>query len=247
MFQCCFNTGHTELTSTQRRIGVIFWMHISLALLFVYVNVRFFYYFRDSLGFLSAINELVEFSGSLFTYWLIIIDSFVFRKAHQQFWLHIQRIKMDEHLSGIFTFYSYKIKFIEFFAVSTAGILYRFSHSVERFVVFIVYNIPVRICQIRVFYYILCLEIGQLQLRQIEHEMNRTSSQSQLKQIREKLRYVYETTELLNTIFDWSHVAAVLYCFFSIFTDSNYLYVQGHELTVVDLIGKFHHLNDGYL
>lgn len=242
---CCFNTGLTEITSTQRRTGVIFLLHISFALFYVYVNVRFYHYFCALLGFLSAINELVEFSGSIFTYWLIIIDSFLYRNTHRQFWLHIQRIEMDKSLPGMFTFYLYKIKFIEFFAVSTAGILYTFLHSVERFVIYLVYNIPVRICQIRVFYYMLCLEIAQLQLKQIEHEMNRVNSvclaengRTRLKQIREKLQLAYETTELLNTIFNWSQVAAVAYCFFSIFTDSNYLYVHGNEITILDSIGK---------
>lgn len=236
---CCFNTGQTEITSTQRRIGFIFSIHISLALSFVYVKFQLFYYLCALIGFLPAINELVEYSGSLYTYWLIIFDSFVYRNAHKQLWLLFQRIEMEQ--SGTFTFHCYKIKFMEFLAASTVLIIYRLLDSIERFVVFIVYIIPVRICQIRIFYYILCLERIRLQLQQIERMCSLhfiENGRSHLKQLREKFQCVYETVELLNTIFGWSHVAAVAYSFFSIFTDSNYFYVHVNKLTVMDSIGK---------
>lgn len=243
---CCFNTGQTEITSSQRRIGFLFAIHISLALSFVYVKFHLFYYLCALMGFLPAINELVEYSGSLYTYWLIIFDSFVYRNAHKQLWLLIQRIDMDVHQSGTFTFYCYKIKFMEFLAASTAPIINIFVDSIERFVVYIVYIIPVRICQIRIFYYILCLQPIRMQLKQIERDVDRMCSlqciengRSQLKELREKFQCVYEIVELLNTIFGWSHVAAVSYSFFSIFTDSNYLYVHVNKLTAMDSIGKF--------
>lgn len=211
----------------------------------IYFKFQFIHYFCATLGFIEAINELIEYSGSLYKYWLIIFDSFVYRHAHKRFWLLIQQIEMDVYPRGTFTFFCYKVKFIEFFAASTAGIIYKLVVSVKSS--YFVYIIPFRICQIRIFYYIFCLETIQLQLKQIEHELNRAYSlnsigneRPKLKQILKNFEHVYETAKLLNMIFGWSHVAAVLFCFFSISTDLNYLYLHLNEITVLGTIGKFH-------
>lgn len=210
---------------------------------------RFILQLYESVGLIETINEIVEYCASVYAYWLIILDSFVHRQAHKRFWQTVQQI--DKHVCCLshFEFRRYMAEFIEFFAIRISIIVINMILvNFERTGIYIAYMIPIQICQIRVFYYIFGLEAIQFQLECIEREIVRTrtgSSNSILaevinfKRIRKNFECIYKSSDLLNTIFGFSQVAAVLFCFYSMFTDLNYIYIHFRELSEVDLIGKY--------
>lgn len=228
---CGFNSGITKISSTLRCVCAIFSIQILMAIVFLYMKILLFRYFCETRGFIEAINELIEYSGSVYTFILIICDSFLHRHTQKRFWQFIQHLETNAYPIGTFSFRSYKIKFIEFFTCSISGLIYRLLPSsaiigYQRLHVYCGYMIPVRLCQIRIFYYILCMDIVHLQLKYIKHELHTIDKELlKLKQIRDHFQYVHKTVNLLNTMFGWSQVALVACCFFSVFTDLNYAYI----------------------
>lgn len=241
---CCFNSGISGITSTQRRIHSIFLIHILLAIFSLCLKFLLFQYFCKIHGFMEAINELVEYSGSLYTYCFIIFDSFVCRHTHKRFWQFIQRLETDAYPVGTFAFRCCKRKLVEFFVASVVVMACKFLASAIvidfPFYVYCAYLIPVRLCQIRIFYCFLYLEIMRLQLEHIENEMYSphfvSNEPLQLKRLREIFQNVYATTAMM---FGWSQVTVFSCCFFSIFTDLNYAYIHANELKISSKIGTF--------
>lgn len=258
---CGFNTCITNLSNGQKSSYIMNFVHISMLILFIVIKFYFIYIFFSLVGTAETINEYVQYSSSLLAYWLIISDSIHYRQKQKHFWEIIQ--KNEKYFCQNLNFQSYIVKFYEFFTAKIFAIIV--ATSLKSFAVFgimglpgyIAYITPVEICQIRLFYYIFCLEIIYFYLKFIEsdlilveqnmkfyqnsHEIFSLQSFAfhRLKWIRQYFHDVYEMINLLNKIFGCSQVASVLFCYYSLFTDLNYCYIHFNNLTILDISGMY--------
>lgn len=102
-------------------------------------------------------------------------------------------------------------------------------------------------CEIRVFYYIFCIEVLHSQFRNIEHEFRTheikidfSTDLEVFKRIRAHYQgTVYQMANLLNEIFGLSQVTGISFCFYIVLTEMNYLLVHYNDLSTVNTLGKF--------
>lgn len=251
---CGFNTRLTNLSNNQKLSFLVNLVQILLAIslmLFKFFTVRILFF---SLGTMETINEYIEYSSSLYAYWLIIWDSIQYRQQNKLFWAFHQ--KQETYMNQHSNFRCYFLKLYEFFIariiitlikivsdrISTSG----FKISLAGY---IAYTIPVFLCQMRLFYYLFCVEIIDSHLKNIEFELKLLKHSNEnsiclselhrLKWIRRYYNNVYEMVNILNEIFGWSQAASILFCFYSTFTDFNYFYIHFHNLSLLNACSMF--------
>lgn len=242
---CGFNTQSSNSFSDRKATFLITGIHISMAISFAIYEMYYFYGFYNIAGPIETINELVELFAVLCSYLFIIFDSIYQRKAHQHFWTMFQQLDQSVYrLSNVIS-RSYVVKFFEFFCVKLfidflSLEYYGFGYHVDeehKYLVYVTYMVPVKISQIRIFYYIFCLEIVWFLMKMhelIPFELDR-------KKWNHNLERFYEMSQLTNEIFGVSQVTTVLICFFILFTDINYLYIHFRDLSTTKLMCKHSH------
>lgn len=242
---CGFDSGASKLSSN-RITCFIYLMHILAAALFTAFSKTFIYMYASYPLFnpVEAVNSFVQYFAPLFTYWLMIFEAYFQRRAHKHFWKILQQTEYVDSRSDCVPLW-FKCKFFEFFVVPTLFILIQLNVSEYAVFLTMAYVALAKICQVRVFYYIYCLEIVNIQLQHLEHHIEtlrnistqahsgsfernniRKSSASSIafRRFREKYSNIFEMTCLLNEIFGWSQVSAVLFCFYFLLGDLNYVY-----------------------
>lgn len=259
---CGFNSGSSYLTESKKSTYVIYFVHISVVVILSLFEFQLMTIYFPSLGLSEAISESLQYSAALYTYWLIILDSILHRRSHQNYWKVLQQI--DEYFScqpkcvingfmmkfGIYYLKTILIMVIRLIISSFVG----FSVDFAYICLFI-------ICELRMFYYLFCLEILHFQLKMVEEEVKTmmkilnlntirehqhidvisacyTFEMQRLKWIRGYFHCVYKMMYLLNEIFGWSHVAGISFCFYYILTESNWFYIHFHAISFVHRIGE---------
>lgn len=264
-----FNTKATCLSKQRKYIYFVYVMHISLVLyltlFFCYLVIH--YYPVIQVGILEAISENFQYSFGLATYWLIIFDLFHHRHTNHHFLSNFQKIysRFPSSSSSKCTFQQYIVKLVEYLSVTLLIMIIKLSlNSFMNTFVEISYTIVFKVCQIRIFYYIFCLEVVHFQLKSIESEIQKIQSglkflkknitiqidtlhhESSLLYFFEIYRFqwirrhfdcVYAMVEHLNEIFGWSNVAAISYCFYLFLTDLNWFYIHYRDLSLTYCIG----------
>lgn len=141
-----------------------------------------------------------------------------------------------------FTLRNYMIK-LSLFALKVAVTfaIRLFGHSMQKFEIDAPYVILFTLCEIRMFYYLLCLEIvnGQLKMIALRSQAivdgaiccDTEQVQQQLKWIRQYFSHVHSMTCHLNNIFGWSNVTAISFSFCFILTELNWYYVHFEEIS----------------
>lgn len=262
---CCYDTGSSKLSKNRKIIHFIYFVHILLAIVLTFFGFHLLVEYYPLLGLSEAFSELLQYSTPLFTYWLIIMDSILYRKSHQHFWKCFERIHDQFNCRINFNFRGYFIKFVEFFSVSILIVAIRaVINEFFEFHIDFAYAIIFKVVQLRMFYYLFCLEIVHSQLNAIENELksieriqNRLDNNRQwyllctvesdgyhlfalrrLKRLREHVYCVYQMIDILNTMFGWSHVTAILFCFYLLLTDFNWFYIHYNQFTYMFCIGN---------
>lgn len=258
---CGYNTGSTTLSRNKKIMFLIFsFQFTSVMILTVY---KFFlitdlFVFFDIFG---VINEMVQYTFGLYTYWLIIFDSLQYREDHRQFWKTY--LKIDEYFcSQNIHFRNFLLRFIEYFSVSL--LLYSLISTPNTLSIYMFYVLMFA-SELRAFYYIFCLEIIQHQLKMIENELkimnefshkvfyriNNTGTSpfyiqrelQRFKWIREYFHHVHQMSIHLNSIFGLSHVFVILYCFYTWATDMIWFYSIFNERSLTQIICKSFKIN----
>lgn len=262
---CGFNSGSSRFSESRRVSYFIFSVHILMATLLTIYEFRLEDEYYASLGLSEAISESLQYSTALYTYWLIILDSIVNRRAHQQYWIILQRIDTCYSCQPKCGIRLYIFIFVIYFLKTMSILVIRLTiSSFVGFTVDFAYMVLFIVCEIRMFYYLFCLEILQLQLKMVEDEvktmvfiLNTAGSfrerQSlrmdiistcysfelqRMKWIRQYFHCAYNMMDLLNQIFGWSHVAGISFCFYYLLTESNWLYIHYGELSHIHRFGK---------
>lgn len=259
-------TGFSVLSNSRKGQFILIFVHILFATTFMLCEYVVIIELSATMGILDMINEIIQYTAALYTYWLIILDSFLYRQAHKVFWEILQRID-DCFCSQYIHLRSYLWCFIEYVLIS--NILYLLVYLSNVFAsksATIVFVITISIWQIRISYYVLCLNVVNYQLKTIDNEISmmkcmlnvvrerkycrlnvsKTSTfhlfeSKRIKWIQEYYFCVSTMIELLNTIFGWSQAAIILFCFFSFITDLNWFYSIFDQFTLTKIICKYFH------
>lgn len=266
---CAFNTGASKLFQNRKIKHLIFGIHILCALLLTVFKFHLAVRYYSSLMAIEAISESLQYSTALFTFWLIIYDSIHHRGAHKMFWKILQRINAYFCQQRSMDLRSFFLKTMEFFVATILALSIRITLNQNAALsTDIAYFILFEICQIRVFFYLFCLEMVHFQLKMIESEvktmqcaLNFISTKStsylirisetsifylfeiqRLKWIREYFSHVYEMMNSLNETFGWSQVAAISFCFHLLLTEVTWIYIHFMSITWPHQFGLHSHL-----
>lgn len=265
---CGFNTGVTRL-STCRKIAFAVYSLYTVALV-LFINIAMFQ--LCSLGLtVDVINYIFQYMLVFVTYLLTISESLFQKQYHDNFWKILQKIHMyvsSQHKHDFRILVATIILFN-----STSGflcIMWTVFSDFENVIIVLMYSLVIIMCHSRVFHYILCLQIVNYQLEMIEYEVKiigngtvnisnnkslssyhstnpcTTFKSNQFKWIRLYYQYVWEMLADLNEVFGWSQVATILFCFYFLLTDSNYLLRYFHDIPNGLCLGKIYIINDLY-
>lgn len=253
------NTGLTKISKNKSICFFIYFLHIVSACLLTTYKYFMIVELLRLIGTLQTINEMIQYTAGLFTYWMIILDSIAYRNKFHIFWRIYQEID-NQFCSQTMLFRGYMLKFNEFFPISI--FLYMMIYATNSFPdsssVF-AFLIIISICQLRIFYYLFCVEIVKCQLKIIEHDlimmknmlnftgmtqqfplMSETSpivpfELNRFKWVRGYHHRTSELMDLLNEIFGWSQAVAVSFCFYSFATDSNWLFINYGKFSITQV------------
>lgn len=227
-----YNSGLSNLSNNRKIQYFIFVVNFLSAILFTLCKFHLIVLFVPSFGLINAINELIQYTISLLSYWLIILDAILHRQAHRSLWNTLQQIDDIFHTQYP-SFRIYLIQVIGHFSICSIGhfIIYTSNILAQSYLVF-VYITLVYLCQIRVFYYVFCIKVVNAQLKSIKSKLiemhlsnvkrERNDQQShgfysfdrkQIKWIQNYFFYVSQTVESINITFGWSQAATILFCF----------------------------------
>lgn len=241
-----YNSGCSHLSKRYTiHIFIVHFVMVTLLTMSIFhLKTKYFVKLKTS----EAISEVLQFTFALCSYWLIILDSICHRQIHQQFWDTFQQIDQYFCAQTNLDLRNYLIKCMIFLikTIVTIGIRLM-GHSFAGFDLDAPYVIIFIICDIRMFYYLFCLEVLHFQFKIIETEtetikatfhsgMNRDSIShrskkgrknaklQRMKWIREYFHCSYEMVCNLNKIFGWSNVAEISFCFCFLLTEIYWFY-----------------------
>lgn len=145
--------------------------------------------------------------------------------------------------SYAFSFLYFKLKFVVYVVTTLSCLLFIFLTSVDSSERLTVLNIIlVKICEIRVFYYIFCVEVLHCQLKTINHEFkmneSKTVESKGFKWMRTQYNCVYDMTNFLNEVFGLSQVTEISYCFYIILANMNFLLTHYNDIPRLNAFGK---------
>lgn len=239
-----YNTGTSKLSSHRKYLYCINFVHISLAMFFSLYKGYLVFKLQRFLRLIETLNQMLQYSTALFTYWLVILDSMILWREHRHFWNILDMVDKQLFPQKMFPLRSYVVKCGIFISITMTS-FFAYKSDPLFYVIFFL----VKICQVRLIYYLFCLEMIQYQLNAIENELNRTWSLDkvfhrkidclQLKWLRVYYYSIHKLTSLLNDIFGYSHVAAISLIFYIALTELNWLCAHFQEIPIAWLFSKF--------
>lgn len=254
-----YNSGYSHISKHQRVVNFLYFVHISIATVFVAYEFRLLsiYYFKLKLA--EAFSECLQYTVALYTYWSIIFDSFVSRQTHTRFWNIVERLEQQKHIcccscncgNSTFTLRNYLIKLSLFgLKIGITCAIRLGGYSMQKFEIDAPYVVLFTLCEIRMFYYLLCLEIVHVQLKMIERKCrcvvkdeticcNIEDLRMHLKWIRQYFGNVHDMIDHLNVIFGWSNVTAISFSFCFILTELNWYYVHFENISPLNTFSKW--------
>lgn len=249
-----YNSGWSQLSKHKRNAYLIYAVHILVATFFIFYEFRMAKIYFSRMILSEAISECLQYTAALYTYWMIIFDSFFHHQTHKQFWNTVHYIDQHFHDQIDFHFRSYMIKFIVFLIKTMLSVVIRMmGNSFAGFEIDTPFVTLFTICDFRMFYYLFCLEVVYFQLEMIELKSERLKSSlhpnhgeiskrrtyrsiahfdiiscksQHMKWIRDYFHCVHEMVCLLNKIFGWSNVATISLCFCFLLTEIYWYYVH---------------------
>lgn len=100
-----------------------------------------------------------------------------------------------------------------------------------------VYLLLMKMCELRILYYIFCLAVLHSQMETIDQEIKKNKNNHSFwiksygfQEIRKNSTCIYEMTNCLNKVFGLSQVAAICYGFYMVPTNLNWVYTHFEEI-----------------
>lgn len=259
---CGFNSGSSRVSQNGKVNNFIYFVHILTAIFLTMFEFRLMADYFPSLGLTEAITESLEYSAALYTYWLIIFDSLMHRQAHANFWNTLHHIDRQFSCQPKYAIRSYMVKFYAYSIKTISIVVIRLTiSSITGFIIDFAYIALFIVCEVRMFYYLYCLEILHMQLKIVASEVRTMTTilnatrqfhlancnvittcesfeMQRMKWIREYFHDVHKMMSSLNIVFGWSHVGAIMFCFYYLLTESNWLYIHFNNIPDINRAGE---------
>lgn len=238
---------------------LIFVLHIVFVSASSYLICR--YLLRPVDDKLGTLNESLKFIALIFSYWLSIFELYLKRRTQKRFWHHVQYI--DRHFCGHqrFSLANYLLNLKIYFCVSAISYVRYFQRIISTIgLEFIYFWCPCVFVilgfQNRSFYYLFYLEFIKHELQMIDHEISEIVyayvnvkfnarnvltmkfHRNRFKWTRQYYGTVHSLCGILNSVFGWSNVAAILLSFCFVLTDTNWLYWKILNAYQFSILGK---------
>lgn len=209
----------------------------------------------SALHYLILINELHKFFCSIFCYWIILGENLVKWKVKIKFWKILEQIDEQYNLQNTFMMRSYTYKLVE---VILIVILADFVQLMMFFIIdrtAFFFIAIIKICKLRVFYYLLYVEIIKHQLKTIESYVRKmiSSRNIRLKRcksftwIRDYYHLTYKLVECINSMFGLSQLATITFSFNILLCDLFFAIFLTPRGDVIRAIGTYHFITFSYL
>lgn len=235
------NSGNSKLSKYQIHI---YFVHFFVATFLIWYLCRLTDIYYSKILLLDALSEILQYLTALSTYCLIICDSIAFRREHHEFWTLVQQIDRSYNSQIDITFRSFTVKFRAYLLKTIIISAYRLCIPYVDLRIDSAYIYLFIMCEVRMFYYIFCLEILYFQLKAIDKELRTIIDEfhanentlpefpcERFKWVRGYFHCVYRMMYLLNKIVGWSHVSAISYCFFFLLTEIHWYYIHYNILS----------------
>lgn len=246
-----YNSGSSKLSSHRKVANLIGFLHLLLAIFFTCFTFYAKIQLSPSVQFLELLNHLLQYSSQLCQFWFTIWDSFHHWREHHRFWAVFEEIDKSFQSQNNFTCRLFMLKLFSIILATILSLLLYYlvfdTSSPHMNEILINQTILMKLCQFRIFYYLFCLEIINFQLKSIENALKKMNAQMNFpsignlyhfKWVQQYYRCVYEMSNLSNDIFDWSQIAAVIFCFYTFLTDLNWFCVHFSHLQTAQFLGK---------
>lgn len=234
-----YDSGSSKL-SRQRNIACfIYIIHILFGIFLLFYKIRLIFE-MISLPIIELINVLLQYSAALYFYWFIIVDSIFYKREHHNFWKILKTVTQVyrcntkiENFSLKFMVYLFMTIWRLFVFVLSIGDAYEYIY---------VYNILFELCEMRVVYYIFCVEVLHSQMEAIDDELKHKDwiKSNGFRRNREYYSHVREMTNSLNKAFGLSQVAGILCCFYMVLTEFNWILTHFDDLLFVVTPSKYY-------
>lgn len=243
----------------QKFYRIIFIVHIVSAMVTTIVTIRFLN--RPNNDKLGSVNDTIKMISIVLVYWLSILELHSKQESQRKFWEIVQNI--DEHFCchQHFRINTYILKLMVYVALVLAmylnylkRIIVANKRELFHFEFWYTFIGLFRINQL--FYYLFFLEFIKNELKMINHEANEMMcdskngnlknannflykfQQHRLKWFRKFYGSIYDLCTIINAVFGWSNLAAIIISFQLILTDFNWFYWKIFNQFHVDVIGK---------
>lgn len=240
-----YNSGSSNLAGHWRAVNIIYLVHIVLACFFSFYQIPLIFYLRSNLQWVQVLNQMMQYTAALYPYCLIIMDSMLKKEKHAQFWkIHQEISEFYCNQNGI-RFRCFMLKFVAYHSITVVFVISFLKYFGPINEEIFIYIVLMKLCQMRVFYYMFCVELIHFQLESILNALkmqqiksNASASQShQFKWIRGYYQRVFEMTAALNEVFGVSNVATVSFCFYELLSDMNWLYTYSRGSNQFKIFG----------
>lgn len=251
-----YNTGSSKISKHRNIACFINFVHILLAIFLLWFTSKLVTNYYSVLTLTEAISEGIQYSTALYTYCFIIFDSIIYQHAHRNFWKLIEHIDVTFSSQQNLSFRSYKVKIIIFLIKVILTFMLRvIVHPFVSATIDSVYVTVFIICEVRMFYYLFCLDILFYQFEIVDNELKTMISSTnyahksevfssyrshlqQFKWIRKYFHCIHKLVHLLNKMFGWSQVAAISFSFYYLLTELNWYFIHFFQLTYLYQVGK---------
>lgn len=233
-----YNSGSSDLSSSKTLVIFCNFLQICLSVAFESFQVHIVLLYLHQRRMIVLLNQQLQYSVAFSTFVFIIFDSIYQRKNHHKFWKIVQWI--DQHFACqnnfncfwfIFNFFSFF--FISTFCILTIYVIHDCAIEIDIFVYFFIN----KICQFRIFYFILCVDVLFYQLKVLKNMLASItgnfygeSQTHRLKWARLYFKCIYDMATHLNEVFGLSNVAVFLFCFVFFLTDLNWVHTYLYRI-----------------
>lgn len=237
-----YNSGSSQLSRNQKTACFIYIMHILLAIFYTIYAIQSMI-MVPGIRMIVLINAAFVYISAVSAYWFIVFDSIFHKRENQLFWIFLKR--NNEFLTDLNTM-CFKLKLAVYICTTISCVLlYILTSDVSIGLTMFLHSILIKICEIRVFYYLFCLDVLYHQLKiivqkleMIKTKINFCIDSNEFKWIRLHYNCVYQMANLLNDVFGLSQVTGISYCFYITLTNINYLLVSYNDIPPLNALGK---------
>lgn len=163
-----YNSGTSKLSSYKQAAHFIYIAHISVAIFYTIHLIHFtLLYLSLEFQLVELFNSLLQYFAALIEYWFLIIDSVCYRHEHNLFWEYFRKFNNKD--VNCFHFLLKLALYISITLFCLLAFILPNGDTTNEFI--ILHGFLIKLCEIRIFHYIFCVDVLHSQLKIIDHEV----------------------------------------------------------------------------